>query len=140
MKIAILLLVTLTYSVLAADEKPPVLQTREYKLPPGFLDWIEQASPPRKTAEERDPKAPRQEQCYGFFGDWAEGVFTSGATATFLPGHNLIVVRHTPTFLDAWGKLVAQCQKHGLRSQPDPKLVKVLKAEGFSLYRVYYKE
>jgi len=102
--------------LLAADPNPAVLVTREYRVSPRFIAWLEQSTNP--TAKQNEPK------------EWLmqSGVtFGPTTSALYIAESRKLIVRHTKSYHDALKQLLANWSKQGRNGPPDPKILQKLR-------------
>jgi hypothetical protein len=124
MKIVLLILVAMVFTSRAADNRPQVLETREYNVVSrGFFHWLAG----KGNAQDDEPKAKGWTELGAFkraFQPWPEG---SGGT--YVPGNSKLIVKHTVPFVDSLEQLVAQWHQTGDKFPPQAELIETMRSQ-----------
>jgi len=100
----------------AADSDSPVLITREYRVAPSFLTWIDPDKNP--SGWHKQPK------------EWLvqSGVpFSAGPSSIYISESQKLIVRHTASYQAALKQLVGEWRNRGASKPPAAKLLQALR-------------
>lgn len=121
MKRIALCLLALTARCLTAADAPSAFATKEYRVSPAFINWLQYEGKPPPVYPEGMIGCERMSLGVSAY-RWP-----TGARASYLATPDRLIVTHTPAFLNALDQLAAQWRRTGQKIPPDAKLLQALR-------------